>query len=122
MKKCPMCPVLIKNSYQHCYECNKKEDSSSDAETIYKKQIIPKTVRNACWINYYGDSREGKCQMCKRETISISCFQAGHIIAEANGGKVTLDNLKPVCQLCNTSSGKMNMDDFISKYNMTFGL
>ena len=127
MKKCLSldCTNLIKNSYQQCFECNakeRKEDSGSDAETIYKKQIIPKTVRNALFINYFKNSREGKCQMCFRETISLGNFQAGHIISEANGGKVTLDNLKPVCQLCNTSSGKMNMDQFIEKYNMTFGL
>jgi DNA/RNA endonuclease G (NUC1) len=122
MKKClsDKCENLVKNSYTHCYDCNKKDDS--DVETIYKKEIIPKCVRNCLWINYFGDSRIGKCQMCKREDISISSFQAGHIIAEANGGKTTLDNLKPVCQLCNTSSGKNNMDDFIKKYNLHFGL
>ena len=91
-------------------------------ETVYKKEPIPKCVRNALWINYFGDSRTGKCLMCKRESISLSCFQAGHIIAEANGGKCSLDNLKPVCQLCNTSSGKMNMEDFIQKYNLHYGL
>ena len=91
-------------------------------ETVYKKEPIPKCVRNALWINYFGDSRTGKCLMCKRESISLSCFQAGHIITEANGGKCSLDNLKPVCQLCNTSSGKMNMEDFIQKYNLHYGL
>ena len=125
MKKCENCNNLVKNSYVKCFDCNskdRKEDSGSEPDTPYRKENIPKTVRNALFINYFGNNREGKCQMCKRETISISCFQAGHIISEANGGKVTLDNLRPVCQLCNTSSGKMNMDEFISKYNLTYTL
>ena len=117
------CETLVKNSYNKCFECNAKEikDTDSDAEP-YRKESIPKCVRNALFINYFGNSREGKCQMCFRETISLGNFQAGHIIAEANGGKVTLDNLKPVCQLCNSSSGKMNMNDFIKKYNLAYTL
>ena len=125
MHPCKSCSTLVKNNYQQCFDCNskdRKEDSGSEPDTLYRKENIPKTVRNALFINYFGNNREGKCQMCKRETISISCFQAGHIISEANGGKVTLDNLRPVCQLCNTSSGKMNMDAFISKYNLTYTL
>ena len=126
MKTCggKNCNKLVKNSYTHCFECNNKankDDSSSDVDTSpYVKESIPKCVRNALFVDYFGNSREGKCQMCFRETISLGNFQAGHIISEANGGRVRLDNLRPVCQLCNTSSGKMNMDDFIKKYNMTY--
>ena len=125
MHPCKSCSTLVKNNYQQCFDCNskdRKEDSGSEPDTLYRKENIPKTVRNALFINYFKNSREGKCQMCFRETISLGNFQAGHIISEANGGKVTLDNLKPVCQLCNTSSVTMNMDQFIEKYNMTFGL
>ena len=130
MKKCNSqnCKNLVKNSYQLCYDCNQKLDveKTSDVQsttTDYKKDSIPKTVRNCLWINYFKENqREGKCQCCLRETISISNFHAGHIQAEINGGKTTLENLKPICQLCNSSMAKHNMDDFIKKYNLHHGL
>jgi len=124
MKKCPTetCNNQIKNSYQYCYECNKKDDPISDVETIYKKETIPKTVRNALWINNFGDSRTGKCQCCLREIVSIGNFHAGHIIAEVNGGSTSLDNLTVLCMLCNTSMGRYNVRDFIQKYNLHYGL
>ena len=153
MKKCKTqnCENLVKNSYQLCYDCNQKLDTSraepcmsfchkvskvsffnsvermsdglTNASTDYKKDSIPKTVRNCLWINYFKENqREGKCQCCLRETISISNFHAGHIQAEINGGKTTLENLKPICQLCNLSMAKHNMDDFIKKYNLHHGL
>jgi HNH endonuclease len=125
MKKCNSqnCKNLVKNSYQLCYDCNQKLDTSTNASTDYKKDSIPKTVRNCLWINYFKENqREGKCQCCLRETISISNFHAGHIQAEINGGKTTLENLKPICQLCNSSMAKHNMDDFIKKYNLHHGL
>ena len=124
MKKCNSqnCKNLVKNSYQLCYDCNQKLEVSSTT-TDYKKDSIPKTVRNCLWINYFKENqREGKCQCCLRETISISNFHAGHIQAEINGGKTTLENLKPICQLCNLSMAKHNMDDFIKKYNLHHGL
>ena len=126
MKKCGSCDRLVKNSYDKCFDCNnakcQKDGSESEAETPYKKETIPKCVRNALWINYFKESRTGLCQCCKREVISIGNFHAGHIIAEANGGRTALDNLVPICMLCNTSSGKMNMQAFIEKYNLHFGL
>ncbi len=50
------------------------------------------------------------------ENISVKNFDCGHIISEKNGGIVSLDNLKPICRLCNSSMSTNNMDDFIKKY------
>lgn len=122
MKKCPNenCNNLVKNSYQQCYDCNNKEKDSSDAEPSYKKEIIPKTVRNVLWYIYFDNSRTAKCQCCLIEDISISNYHVSHIVAESNGGKTSLENLKPCCMLCNTSMGKQNMNDFIKKYNLHY--
>jgi len=56
-----------------------KDDLSSeiDNEKEIKREPIPKCVRNALWINYFKKLREGKCQCCLRETISIGNFHAG---------------------------------------------
>ena len=57
MKKCLSCTNLVKNSYQLCFECNTKKHDDSGSETPpYKKENIPKTVRNCLWINYFGSS------------------------------------------------------------------
>jgi 5-methylcytosine-specific restriction endonuclease McrA len=101
-----------------------KDDLSSevDNEKEIKREPIPKCVRNALWINFFKNQREGKCQCCLRETISIGNFHAGHIKAHINGGSTSLDNLVPICMLCNTSMGKYDLNEFISKYNLHHGL
>lgn len=43
-------------------------------------------------------------------------FHCGHVISEFNGGELRPSNLKPICQLCNSSMGTMNMDEFIETY------
>jgi hypothetical protein len=120
MKKCSSekCENLVKNSYTHCYDCNKKDES--DVETIYKKEVICKTVRNVLWFIHFGDVRTAKCKCCLVEDISISCYHVGHVIAEANGGKTSMENLLPMCMLCNTSIGKQNVNDFIKKWNLHY--
>ena len=45
-------------------------------------------------------------------------FHCGHIIAVSKGGDTTCDNLKPICQSCNSSMGNMNMNNFIKKYGL----
>jgi len=124
MKNCQSCTNKVRNSYTYCYDCNSKRNdnlsSSFTSNTIYKKTPIPKTVRNCLWINYFKNKREDKCQCCLREIISISNFHAGHIVSEFKGGTTTLDNLRPICQLCNLSMGTQNMDDFIKKFNLHY--
>ena len=101
-----------------------KDDNSTepDIDKDIKREAIPKCVRNALWINFFKNQREGLCQCCKREKISIGNFHAGHIKAHINGGSSALDNLVPICMLCNTSMGKDDLNEFITKYNLHYGL
>jgi 5-methylcytosine-specific restriction endonuclease McrA len=142
MKICPKCNIFkIKNSsYDVCYTCHSnKEESSSETEQphsgsgslrdeqpkeqqVFKRESIPKCVRNALWIIFFKDSRTGVCQCCLREQITIGNFHAGHIKAHINGGLTTLDNLTPICMLCNTSMGPYDLNEFIKKYNLHHGL
>lgn len=71
------------------------------------------------WNKYIGeDIGKSKCVCCKYTDISQMDFNCGHVISEFNGGKITLDNLKPICSLCNTSMGIKNMDEFIANYEL----
>ena len=42
-------------------------------------------------------------------------FHAGHIIAEVNGGDISITNLRPVCSRCNGDMGSENMADFAKR-------
>jgi hypothetical protein len=128
-KTCPCGKPITKGYFKKCFECNNKDKVDSDDEEVkpddtipYKKMSIPKTVKNCLWINTYGDSRIGKCKICLREDVSLSSFQACHILAEKNGGSCSLDNLMVGCALCNSSMGTANALDFIKTYNLHFGL
>lgn len=86
---------------------------------INKKQPIPKKIRQLVWNNHIGELY-GKhvCMCCKSTEISQMNFQCGHIISEYNKGTCTIDNLVPICNLCNTSMGRTNMDTFITKHGL----
>ena len=56
-----------------------------------------------------------------------ACDQRGTIvelvkhISEKNGGKLELNNLRPICQGCNHSMGTTNMDDYIIRHRYFYG-
>lgn len=83
-----------------------------------KKERIPATVRNIVWVTHFQTSKKGQCWLCKVEDISSANFECGHVVSEKNGGKPTIDNLRPICGFCNKSVGTMNMEDFKRKYNI----
>ena len=90
-----------------------------DKHIPYKKKSIPLPLKNKVWHRWIGRHIGiSVCLCCKINEISQMSFHAGHIIAEKNGGKLTVDNLKPICQSCNSSMKTQNMNEFINKYNL----
>lgn len=80
------------------------------------RKNIPKAVRIALWEEHFtDDNAKGVCKVCNCE-IKISNFEAGHIVSWAKGGSDTLNNLLPVCSLCNKSMGTENLLEFKEKY------
>jgi len=75
------------------------------------KKVIPKALREQVWKATNGDSLTGTCYVCKY-TLYFNNFEVGHIMAEATGGEMTVDNLRAVCRPCNRSCSTKNMDDF----------
>jgi hypothetical protein len=89
----------------------------SSGNSKNKRKAIPSAVRNNVWNVYIGTAeKEGTCFCCKTERISCANFQCGHVESHAEGGEVTIQNLRPVCAQCNQSMGKTNMIDFMKKY------
>jgi len=84
---------------------------------MYKKKSIPLSLKALVWNKYIGEEKgTGYCQCCRKNIIKQISFHCGHIISERNGGSTTLNNLIPLCQTCNLSMGRQNMNDFVKKY------
>lgn len=95
-----------------CGKCNTASGKVGNA----KKMKIPKKIREGCWKKHIGNMIDGKCYSCSG-VISVLDFQAGHIQSEYDNGKITIDNLRPICKQCNLSCGVMNLDVFKNMLN-----
>ena len=108
-----------KQKPQRMAECEpEREPISKSRGGRTKKERIPATVRNIVWVTHFQSSKKGQCWLCKVEDISSANFECGHVVSEKNGGRPTVDNLRPICSFCNKSVGTMNMEDFKRKYNI----
>lgn len=82
-----------------------------------KKKPIPKTLKRAVWDLHVGAEKgTAPCLCCEKTMIRQIDFHCGHVIAEAEGGKTNIDNLRPICSQCNLSMGKQNLYEFKAKY------
>jgi 5-methylcytosine-specific restriction endonuclease McrA len=89
----------------------------NDPKTIlvsetFKRKTIPKSLRIKVWETYIGDKLKGNCYCCDRPCISCMDFEVGHVNAVANGGKNNIENLRPICGVCNKSMGTQNLEEF----------
>lgn len=74
-----------------------------------KKATIPAHIREEVWRRYGGTH----CWCCQAEPISSRNKHFGHVLAEAEGGLPTVENLRPVCANCNLRMRTQNMYDFM---------
>lgn len=96
-----------------------EENEIVAAACLPKKKSIPEHIRTLVWNLWIGEEvAKAKCMCCKATEIHVRHFQAGHVVAEANGGSCEIANLRPICQPCNLAMGTRNMEEFIA----TFGL
>jgi hypothetical protein len=97
------------------------EATAIEATSIkkYKKKKITPTIKKHIWNTYIGyDLLKHKCFCCKKATIQINEFEAGHVLSEADGGSCEISNFRPICRNCNLSMGSMHMEDYIKKYGL----
>lgn len=86
----------------------------TDTIPKYKKRSIPAALKRKVWYTYIGEEHgNGRCYCCQTSIIHQLSFHCGHVLSEKNGGELTLQNLRPICQNCNSSMGTMNMNEFI---------
>jgi 5-methylcytosine-specific restriction endonuclease McrA len=101
-----------------------EENSSNElseesvSKPVNKRKKIPKAVRESVWKKYVSETNlEGKCFVGCGTHIQINNFELGHVVAFSNGGCDTIDNLRPICSLCNKSMGTTNLIEFIEQFN-----
>lgn len=77
------------------------------------RKRVPITLRTKVWDRYIGlDKGSWKC-FCGKTIYQID-FEAGHVVVVSKGGTTTIENLRPVCSMCNKSMGSENLFDFIA--------
>lgn len=77
---------------------------------------ISQSLRQQIWIKYAGKSYEIKCICCGINIINCFTFECGHIHPASKGGLNNINNLKPICSLCNKSMNTINFDTFQTEY------
>ena len=81
------------------------------------KMKISKALRCAVWTKYIGkDIGTSKCLCCNIKEISCFDFECGHVVAESKGGPTNIENLRPICSICNNSMGTTDMNEFKNKF------
>lgn len=82
-------------------------------EVPHAPSKVGKALRNKVWDTYLGNIAKANCVCCNINQIDKTDFQAGHVEASANGGKNTLENLRPICRNCNDEMGTQHMRTFM---------
>lgn len=93
-----------------------KKKYSEMKKTIKKKYKDLEKKSTTVWTKYFGISNEtGKCFCCQEE-INSSTFICK---LENNDQEDTIDNLRPVCEKCNTSMETKNLIDYKNEISKT---
>lgn len=105
-------PLKECNFIQYLLDSDVEPDYKGKGKTISK--TITLTLKKSVWNHHVGMGiGEIACLACNITRIHQMSFHCGHVIAKSKGGLNTVNNLKPICQSCNSSMGTQNMDDFI---------
>lgn len=72
---------------------------------------IKKPLRRAVWTKRNTESLSGVCYACNK-SIHYDDFECGHIVSVFAGGGTNVDNLEPVCRMCNGDMGIDNLEEF----------
>ena len=74
---------------------------------------IPKALREKVWYSYIiRKNQHYVCYCCESTPITPFNFECGHVHAKSKGGEINLQNLRPICTLCNRSMHTKNLYEF----------
>ena len=84
------------------------------------KKTIPQPIKKQVWSKWCKNEESVPCPFyfaCGNlmEKNVKNGWHCGHIVSEANDGDVSVENLRPICQGCNSSMGPNNWDVYESR-------
>lgn len=105
---------------QHsCFEATSLDETESINKKIKSEAGIKQAIRKLVWFKYVGsDKPTTKCYCCNVTPITFFDFECGHVMAKSKGGKNTVENLRPICGLCNRSMGSQHMFEFQEEHGL----
>lgn len=84
---------------------------------LNSEEKISQSLRQQIWYKYSNNKLNIKCLCCNLNEINSFNFECGHIDPKSKGGLCNINNLVPICSLCNKSMGNTNMKIFMKKNN-----
>jgi len=90
-----------------------QENSGKMIKTRMRKTRISKQIKDQVWEEYMGNVREALCYCCRNNKIKNTSYHCGHVLSEADGGELELENLRPICGECNAKMSTTNMREYI---------
>jgi 5-methylcytosine-specific restriction endonuclease McrA len=77
------------------------------------KAKISKKLKHEVWVHWFKEAESAVCPCGTSITEEES--HSGHIVARAKGGKTAVENLRPVCALCNLRMGTRNLNEYFAE-------
>ena len=103
----------VKNKYKAMEKQKKKVEKE---ETKKLRKSIPKSLKILVWDKNIGKEKGiGECVVCESD-IDSKNFECGHIKSVKENGSTTIDNLLPICSVCNKSMGTQNLHEFKAEF------
>ena len=85
-----------------------------------KRKHMSKCLRREVWNHYIGEENgTHACFCCDISIMSQFFFEVGHVVSVHDNGDLSIENLRPICGLCNRSMGTMNMVEFIKAQKLS---
>jgi hypothetical protein len=95
--------------------CNACEKAKKKKETKVKARMKPKISnkrRAEVWDYWNGPTQIATCWCCNKIIRRHESWEVGHVQADAKGGDLSNENLRPICRKCNLSMGDKHMDSW----------
>lgn len=101
-------------TYKWILEILENNEIKNEFQNPVKKKKIPPMKKQQVWDYWKCGVNKSKCHCCRIATIYYNSYHCGHVIAESNGGTLDIENLRPICQSCNSSMNNKNMIDYMN--------
>lgn len=104
----------LRNVPQEAHTADVKMEVVDNSNNRHK---FSASQRQLIWHTYIGPHR-GRilCPLCRVNNIEPLNYVVGHVVSLHNGGTNDINNVRPICSMCNSSMGVRDMD--LARYTL----